>query len=313
MTSTVDRYLEVAVAGVPPKDRADAGRELRDAIEDGVRERLGEELDEDEAVEAVLVEFGDPLLFAARYRGRPLGLISSVRYPAWRILLRLLLVIIVPIIAGVAFVYAVERGASVASIVGAVAGGALEAVVHVSFWTTLIFALVDRIVPAPAKPEVTWSTAYLPQRSSSTRLALGEAILWAATALAAIAAIVVQHVVLNEPPLSPAQWSFWWPAVIAALALQAVLAFVVHRRGWSPALRLTALVLDLAVLVPPLWLLAAGRALNRDAFRDLDLGIATPPADALTAALLVVLSSLLAWRLVTAARSLRHLHPKAES
>ncbi|MGI5175214.1 permease prefix domain 1-containing protein [Dactylosporangium sp. CA-152071] len=81
MNSVIERYLEVVVSGVTPRERADVARELQDAIENGVRERTDEGLDEDAAVEAVLEDFGDPLQLAARYRSRPLGLISAVAAP----------------------------------------------------------------------------------------------------------------------------------------------------------------------------------------------------------------------------------------
>ncbi|MFC4114443.1 permease prefix domain 1-containing protein [Nonomuraea zeae] len=306
LSSTVERYLEVAVAGVAPGEREDAGRELRDAIEEGVSERIEAGLDEAAAVEAVLAEFGDPLQFAARYRGRPLGLISSVRYPAWRTLVRLLLAIVVPICAGAAFAVEVAHGASVAEILGGAALAAVEAVVHVMFWTTLAFVLVDRWWPAPAEPEVPWSTAYLPVSSGRTRPGRVETLLWAGSAVAGIAFAFAQRVVspcsaesAAVPLLAPAGWAFWWPFVIVALALQAGAAIAVGRRGWTAALRVSAFALDLAIALPLLWLLVSGQALNPVFLDALDWGgwsMPVSPGDVLVAALFMTVAAGTAWR-----------------
>ncbi|MFD0560505.1 hypothetical protein FB566_3840 [Stackebrandtia endophytica] len=316
MNPTVERYLERAVSGVAVSDRADAARELRGAIEDDVHDRMDAGLTEDAAVTTVLEDFGDPLDIAARYRSTPLGLISSARYSAWRTLVRLLLGIVVPLVAGTILIIEIDQGASLAGLLWAVTVAVVETVVHVTFWTTLVFVGVDRWAPPPTKTTVPWSVAYLPQVSTGPQVGPIEAILWAGSALLGIAFVVGQRFVspLSDsegpiPILAPSEWDLWWPVVIGVLAATAVTAILVGVRGrWTTGLIHVTVALNLALAVPVLWLLGSGRALN-PAFTDslgpavADLGwdMGATPGDALTAVLIVLVSVSLVWELASAA------------
>lgn len=322
MNPTVERYLEIAVSGVALSDRADAARELQGAIDDNVQGRMDTGLTEDAAVIAVLEEFGDPQDVAARYRAKPLGLISSARYSAWRTTVRLLLGLVVPLVAGTALIVEIDQGATLAEMLWAVSVAVVETVVHVTFWTTLVFACIDRWSPPPTKTTMPWSVAYLPQLSTGLRVGATEAALWAGSAVAGIALMIGQRFISpfsdSEGPipiLAPTEWSLWWPVVIGLLAVSAVTAIIVGaRRRWTTGSIVVTIALNLALAVPTLWLLTSGRALN-PAFGDaLDAAIAdlgwdmgATGGDALTALLIVLVSVCLVWELISAAKQLHRV------
>lgn len=325
MHPTVERYLQAALAGVRRRDRGDVRAELHSAINDEVRDRMDAGLDEGTAVETVLEEFGDPLRFAAQYRARPLGLVSAERYPAWRTLVRLLWLILVPATFAVFLVVGVERGESAIAVVGGAAFAALEATVHVGFWTTLSFALADRLSPptAATEQEVPWSTAYLPQTPPNTvRVTNGEMLLRAGAALLGAAVIALQGVVspvwsTGEPVplLAPAGWNFWWPFFITMLVLLAVAVIVARLRGtWNRPLLAVTLTIEAAFVLPMIWLLVSGRALDSrftdlldDQAAALGWSLRTSAADLVTVALAVVLGVALAWSAVAAVRIVQRL------
>lgn len=326
MHPTVERYIETALAGVRRRERRDVRAELHTAIDDEVRDRMDAGLDEDAAVEAVLDTFGDPLQFAAHYRARPLGLVSPERYPAWRTLTRLLWLITVPGTFTVFLVVGVERGESAVGVIGGATFAALEAFVHVGFWTTLGFVLADRLSPpTPAVDrEVPWSTAYLPQPPSSTAaVKTGEMLLRTGVALFGAAFIALQGVMSpvwssgeNVPVLAPAGWSFWWPFLITTLVLLTVGAILARVHGaWSKPLLASTFILEAAFVIPMVWLLTSGRALD-DRFIDLldrqsevlGWSLRTSVVDLVTVALAVVLSIALAWSAADAVRTAQDLN-----
>src|SRR5690606_27193174 len=161
------------------------------------------------AERAVLTELGDPERLAATYLDRPLQLIGPRYYLTWWRLLRLLLIIVLPCVAGgVAIAFAI-RGDSVGEIIGGVIGVTISAGVHIAFWTTLAFAILDRTTSRQERSpggisdkdlvgleEIAdpWTLDSLPSiEDSSVQLSRGETIASVVLGAAFIAFLVVQQ------------------------------------------------------------------------------------------------------------------------
>lgn len=142
MTHTLtDRYIHAVTRTLVPAQRDDVARELRASIEDQTAARRDAGQD---AERAVLEDLGDPERLAAGFADRPLHLIGPRYYLAWkRLLIVLLWIVPVSSAFGVA-IGQIVSGASAAGIIGVVASTTLTVAVHVAFWTTLVFVVLER-------------------------------------------------------------------------------------------------------------------------------------------------------------------------
>ena len=147
MTTTLtDRYVDAAMRTVPEKQRPDLSAELRASIDDQIDARVDAGEPPRGAERAVLTDLGDPDKLAAGYTDRPLHLIGPRYYLDWWRLLKLLLWIVLPFAAfGVALGLTLA-GKPFGEIVGTVWVVLITTTVHLFFWTTLVFALVERNV-----------------------------------------------------------------------------------------------------------------------------------------------------------------------
>lgn len=268
-----DRYVEATARGVDDAQRAEVERELRATIEDMIDGRLAAgAAPRDEAERAVLIELGDPMRLAASYSGRPLHLIGPAVYPDWLRLLKLLLALIVPIamaasLVARAFTGGLEGDAFGATIASTVLTG-LTVAVHLVFWVTLSFALVERCGAARPTGLVEWDPDQLPD--TSRKVSLVETIASIAFLALFVTALVWQHVaspVVSDgdaiPVLDPALWSSWLPWFIAVIVLEMASAVWLYRaRAWTWPHAAANVVLNLAFAVPAIALLQSGRLFN---------------------------------------------------
>ena len=174
--SLTDRYVAATVRGLDEAQRPEVERELLATIEDMVDARLeaGAPTRTD-AEQAVLVELGDPVRLAAGYSGRPLHLIGPGVYPEWLRLVRVLLVVVVPIsVVGnlVARLFVEDLATTdIGSLVGSSIALALTVALHVVFWTTLVFVVLERTGHASLD---TWTPDQLPDTGGTGRVGFGE-------------------------------------------------------------------------------------------------------------------------------------------
>ena len=313
--SLTDRYVAATVRGLDETQRPEVERELLATIEDMIDARLeaGAPTRRD-AEQAVLVELGDPVRLAAGYSGRPLHLIGPGVYPEWLRLVRVLLAVVVPIsVVGtlVARLFVEDLATTnVGSLVGSSIALALTVALHVVFWTTLVFVVLERTGHGSLD---TWTPEQLPDTSGTGRVGFGEtaasvvflvlvalALVWQQTSSPVTSAGEV------VPVLDPALWSGWIPWLLVVLLAQAVLAIVVFRHGrWTPRLAAVSVLLDLAFAVPLLLLLRSGDLFN-EAF--VDTLVAEGWADAerdLTTSTAVGVLVVLVWSIIETVRSAR--------
>ena len=275
-TTLTDRYVTAAMRTVPEKQRDDLGAELRASIADQVDGRMENGEHHAAAERAVLTELGDPDKLAAGYTDRPLHLIGPKYYLEWWRLLKLLLWIVLPAAAfGIALAETLE-GQPIGSIIGGVVVTLISVAVHLCFWTTLVFVIVER-TGARAGSFSEWSVDQLPeprQRGVGFADLIVSLVFLALAAGAVIWDLTIGFVPASVsgageplPFLNPALWPWWIAGLFVLMALEATLAVVVYLIGrWTPALALANAVLALAFAVPALLLLSQGQLLNPEFF-----------------------------------------------
>ena len=269
MSTLSDRYVWGVLKEVPQSQRADLEPEIRALVADAVEARAESGEDRKAAERAALEELGDPGLLAARYTDRTMVLIGPRVYPEWRRLLSVLLPIVVPIVIIVATAAAYLGGTQPAQLIGVAISTGIGVAVQTVFWVTLVFALIERYgqedVASLSEP---WTPDRLPETpSESVKPKLVETVL-SIVALGLLAGALVWQQVATPITIDgtgyslfdPALWSFWIPWFLLILALELVFTIVRWSRGgWTWVLAGVNLVLNIAFVVPAIWLFNTGQ------------------------------------------------------
>ena len=280
MTSLTDRYVAATLRGIPEKQRPDVDRELRSSIADAVEDRVANGEDLAAAEVAVLEELGDPSRLAAGMTGRPLYLVGPELFPAYRYVLFLLLAIVVPIVGIVQAAVELGSGAGIGPALLEAIGGALSVGVHLAFWVTLAFAIVERLDPETWRREDMkdlkaltgpWTVEHLPELPSSGAVGVGETVGEIVTAGISIGGLlylrgwswVTDAAGEPIPIFDPALWDFWFPLLIALLGLQVAFHVVKLAVGrWTLGLAVIYTVLVFAFAIPFAVLALSGSLIN---------------------------------------------------
>lgn len=268
--SLTDRYVYAAGRSVPEAQRAEVSRELRERIGDEIDARVDQGAAPADAERAALTDLGDPLVVASSYVDRPLQLIGPRYFPMWWRLLKLLFAIVLPIGAAGVLLGQLIAGTHIGPAIGTTVVTAIQIAVNLGFWTTLVFAILERTT-ADHDLTLSWTVDQLPELPSppeqhrSNRLSelIGSLIFLGVFAIA----LVVQQFgfvwLADEggavPVLNPELWSFWIPFFLALIALEILFAVAVYAWGWNWWLAAANLVLNVAFTVPALWLLLTGQ------------------------------------------------------
>lgn len=271
-----DRYVHAAARDLPEAQRSEFARELRERIADEIDARLaaGDGITPAVAEEAVLRELGDPSALAAAYVDRPLQLVGPKYYLTWKRLLILLYSIVLPITAGAVLLAQLLSGAAPGEVAAEVVGTVLALIVHLAFWVTLVFAILERSPGTQAVEQ--WTPAKLPEVRDEGRAGrLGDLI--ASLVFLALFAVLILWQQVSPPffdrpgeaiaVLNPDLWSFWLPYFLVLIVLEMLFAIAIYLQGWTWPLAIANLVLNVAFTVPALWLLATGQLFN-PAFLD---------------------------------------------
>ncbi|MEU1586792.1 permease prefix domain 1-containing protein [Micromonospora sp. NPDC005710] len=268
MNTLTNRYLAATLRSVPTQRRDELATELRASIEDMIEDRTSGGADPTAAEREVLTELGNPDELAARYADRRLQLIGPTYYLIWLRLLKLLLSFIPALAGTVVTIVKVAEGGGF----GAIGPGivvAMQVAVQITFWLTVVFAIIERTQTAVDLP--TWTVDQLPDAPAQRRIPLADTIASVIMLAVTIAYLPFQHFQSwvdgadgeNIPILDPALWSFWLPALIVVLAAGAVVEIVKYRIGrWTWTLFGIRAVLNLAFAVPLMWLALSDRLLN---------------------------------------------------
>ena len=274
MTSLVDRYVYTALRRVPEQQRADIDRELRASIEDAVEARVEAGEAPDEAVENTLTDLGDPDKLADSYANRPNYLIGPELFGVWRRLMTMLFTTVLPLVVAISVVLQLVDDPDIGKVIGDAIGTILAVGVHLAFWTTAVFAIVERTGYGKAELRTTWTLKDLPRYEprAMTRMQLAAFLVWPVILIAAL--VLQQFTFTDVPVLDPANWTFWWPYFIVIIALRGLWGVWVYRLGrWTRSSAVANTLLVLAGSVPMIWLLATDHVFN-PAFAELaDAGL----------------------------------------
>ncbi|HEY0000823.1 MAG TPA: permease prefix domain 1-containing protein [Actinoplanes sp.] len=278
MTTLIDRYVFTALRRVPEKQRADIDRELRAAIDDAVEARVAGGEPHQAATENALLELGDPERLADGYAGGPRYLIGPELFGIWRRLLVFLFSVVLPIVVVVAVVLKVLDDAAIGPIIGTAVSTVITTGAHLAFWSTAIFAVLERT--GVARTDLRggpWTLDHLPryEPGSLTAGQLVPTVLW--PVLLIVALILQQFTFSTVPALDPANWSFWWPFLIAVLLGECAYAVWVFRRAtWTHAVTAINAVLAVLFAAPIIWLASTDRFFNPEFVAGIDWGSADP-------------------------------------
>jgi hypothetical protein len=215
---------------------------------------------------------------AAGIAGRPLHLIGPDLFVEYRQLLTMLLSIVMPIVGVVMAGVALAGGDDFVGAIFAGIGGAWTVGLHIFFWVTITFAVVERVDAArEARDEITgaagrWTVDRLPALPA-VRVTAGEAVGEVVTTALSIGGLLflsgaVWFTDAAGDPIhvfNPEVWGFWLPALIAVLVATAGLQVVIFLAGrWTTPLAVAHAVLQLAFAVPMAALALTGTLINPD-------------------------------------------------
>jgi hypothetical protein len=300
-----DRYVAAVERSVPETGRGDIADELRASIQDQVDARVDAGEPERDAERAVLTELGDPAALAAGYAGRPLALIGPAHYLTWLRLLKLLLAVGLPVAVVINVLARILGGTQPGELIGVTIGTVLTVGVHIFFWTTLAFWIIDRVGTTDPMPG--WSVDRLP-KPRPRGAGLMDAVASGVAILLAIGAIAWDRVwgflptgggwtsVLDDSPVVLA-------VLIGLFALQLVLPIVAWVRArWDLALGIASAVLGVVTAVVIIALLLSGTLLSAElTTRIAESGAATVVSTIATVAIV----ALTIWAAVDALRRAR--------
>ena len=275
-TDLTDRYVWAVVRSLPEDQRDEVARELRASIEDAIETRLEAGESAKDAEVNALQELGDPSRLAGQYADRPAWLIGPKYYYDWMRLLKLLFAIVLPIAFVALFIINFIAG-GVGQAFGAAFGITFSVAVHLAFWPTAIFALVERYGKGDEIPN--WTVDYLPllpddQKKAGKTSLLGELIgtvvflgFFAGALIWQQFNSVFEDAAGNPiPVLDPALWEFWLPFTLVMIALEILFAVALYAvRGWNWALAIVHIPLTLVGTIPAIWLFVTHQVWN-DAF-----------------------------------------------
>lgn len=301
-----ERYVHAATRRLGEDQRDDVALELRSDVADRVDSMRADDptLTQEQAEHAALVELGDPDALAASYAGTRQQLIGPEHFPAYVRTLKAITVVAVPSAVVAIAVIDSLTGQGPLETLGRAAWIGFSMVVHIAFWVTLTFAIVERsdAVSAADLGAEAWRPEQLPEVPRAPRGALGETctnLVW----LGILGGLLVWQQVTpfvsdgeeRLPVLDPDLWSFWLPLVLATLLLEAGFEVVKYRAGgtWTTAFAIVNMVTAATVAAPVIWLAHREMLLNPDFVTHAQTG--WPEFDPGVAHAVVLVSAVAIW------------------
>lgn len=269
-TTLTERYISATIRSLRPDAQDDVRAELEASIADAIEARVDQGDAPEDAERAVLTELGDPGVLAAGYADRPLYLIGPRFYLTWWRLLKLLLIIVPVCVLGAVALGQTIAGAPVGEIISSSILAAGGAILHICFWTTLVFVTLDRTDSATAIEK--WDLDQLPEPSENGVAGRNDLIASLVFLGISVGALLwdrfrgfVQVDGQALPILDPDLWPWGIGVLLLIIVAEAVFAVVLFRAGrWSPRLAVVNTILAVAFLAWALVLLFTGELVNPD-------------------------------------------------
>ena len=261
MSSLTDRYVHATLRTVSEARRGDIGAELRDSIDDMIDARIADEEGAEDAERAVLTELGEPGRLASAYTGSPLHLIGPRYFLVWKKLIINLLTWVPALVAVVVVVIKLLEEADAGDVVGAAISAIFTSAIQIALWTTLVFAILERVDVENGIQE--WTVDNLPEMPGERPISLGDAVGSASWIVLMMVALVGQHFRSwvegpdgdDVPILNPDLWSGWLPFLLAMLAVSLLIELWKYRLGrWTWPVAWVTIAASAAFALPVAWL-----------------------------------------------------------
>lgn len=174
----IERYIYAVTRELPKASREETAEELKELIDERLS-KIDSTISEEEKIELVLRELGDPKLQANKYRGKERYLIGPMYFDKYFMVLKIVSLSIfigISVAFGVATIFSLE---SLVEIVGDYIGSLLSAVAQGAVWVTVVFALLDYYeVPIETyEKDERWNPTVLPELpEEKARISRGESI-----------------------------------------------------------------------------------------------------------------------------------------
>lgn len=267
--SLVDIYIQEVARRLPEKNREDITLELRSTIEDMLPDDYNEE-----DVKSVLEKLGSPVSLANGYLERPMHLIGPRYFDVYTTLLKM----IIPIAAVIALISMVAEnfiGYSgnqavlnvILKLIGKGIGEIVEVGLHVFFWLTLVFAVIERTDkekdPHPLTtsfkkwtPDDLKNISYVPKKKSISKFEVFGGLMW--TAVWATLYFYANHLVgvyhgtenglkFVAPTFNQEVLLQYWPIVVIMIVFEIGISLYKLVQGqWTKKLAIGNAILQLA-------------------------------------------------------------------
>lgn len=272
MTTTAtltERYISATIRSLRPEAQGDVRAELEASIADAVEARIEQGEAPEAAERAVLTELGDPGVLAAGYADRPLYLIGPRFYLTWWRLLKLLLTIVPVCVLGAVALGQTISAAPVGEIISTSILATGGAILHICFWTTLVFVILERTNSTTAIEK--WDVDQLPEptENGGGRNELIASLVFLGISVGALfwdrfrGFVVVDGTAV--PIVDPQLWPWGIGVLFLLIAAEAAFAVVLYRtRRWTTGLAVANTILALAFLAWVVALLLTNQLVNPD-------------------------------------------------
>ncbi|SFD32725.1 hypothetical protein SAMN04488168_13241 [Bacillus sp. 491mf] len=264
----IEIYIQEVTRRLPEKNREDIALELRSTIEDMLPDDYSEE-----DVKAVLAKLGNPVTMANGYRDWPMHLIGPHYFEGYVTLLKMILPIaavisLISVIAEHFIGYGGDQAVinTVFSLIGKGIGGIIEVGIHVFFWLTLVFAILERVdkgkdgEPLTASfkkwtPDDLKNTPNIPKKKAITKGEVFGSLMW--TAIWSTLYFYTSHLVgiyeRGRDGLELVTLTFnqkvllgYWPIVLVVICFEVALALYKLIQGqWTKGIAICNTALQL--------------------------------------------------------------------
>lgn len=261
MMELIDIYIQEITRRLPEKNREDIALELRSTIEDMLPDDYNEE-----DVKAVLEKLGSPITLASGYRDRPMHLIGPRYFDIYVTLLKMILPIaaicaLITVIAEYFIGYTGEEALInvFLNVIGFGIWRIIEVEIHVFFWLTLIFAILERTDKGKEQFPLTvsfkkWTPddlkdiPYIPKKKAISKFEVFGGLMW--TAIWATLYFYANQLVgiydggggrleFVVPSLNQEVLLRYWPIVVIMVGLETALALYKLIKGqWTKGMAL---------------------------------------------------------------------------
>ncbi|MEN1938491.1 hypothetical protein AAIE21_23805 [Paenibacillus sp. 102] len=283
----IEIYIQEVTRRLPEKSREDIALELRSTIEDMLLDDYSEE-----NIKAVLETLGNPAILASKYRDQPMHLIGPHYFETYVTLLKMIL----PIAATISLISLISEyfigyhgeEAVINVIIDVISFGIwkiVEVGMHVFFWLTLVFALIERVDHSKASHPFTtrftqWTAdnlkniSYIPKKKAITKCEVFGGLLW--TAIWATVYFYANHLVgmyrgsthgldfvtsaFNQDVLLQ-----YWPIVLVVIVLEIALSiYKLIKRQWTKGIAIYNTALQLIGTIVFIMIVTNPNVMNQD-------------------------------------------------